>query len=154
MVSFSFASPMARSVSPPSSPASKAARQSGVFQHVQRWAMSLALLCLRLQHGRPLRFGDDTDWGPYSSWVRPLLLLEAGRREAARAALRRTPVPTGDLLMEAMWALTGRAAVTLGDKAMMRKVEAALAPAIGEPAGAGSGMLTVGPVSRPLDAFR
>jgi DNA-binding SARP family transcriptional activator len=132
-----------------------AARLDGAgMPGVQRGLLPLALLCLRLQHGQPLRFGDDTDWGPYEFWARPLLLLEAGRRDEAGAALQRTPVPPNDLLMEAMWALTGRAAFALGDKAMMLTVEAALTPAAGELAGAGSGMLTVGPVSRLLDAFR
>jgi DNA-binding SARP family transcriptional activator len=132
-----------------------AARLDGAgMPGVQRGLLPLALLCLRLQRGQPLPFGDDTDWGPYEFWVRPLLLLEAGRREEAAAALRRTPVPPGDLLTEAMWALTGRAAIDLGDKAMMEKVEAALTPASGELAGAGSGMLTLGPASRLLDALR
>lgn len=133
---------------------SAAARLDGAgMPGVQRGLLPLAMLCLRLQHGRPLHFVDDTDWGPYEPWTRPLLLLEAGRHDEAAAALRRTPVPPGDLMTEAMWALTGRAAITLGDKAMMAKTEAALAPAAAELAGAGSGMLTAGPVSDLLNAL-
>ncbi|MDA1364603.1 AfsR/SARP family transcriptional regulator [Glycomyces algeriensis] len=121
---------------------------------VQRGLLPLALLGLRLRHGRPLEFGDDIDWGPYEPWVRPLLLIEAGLRDEAAAALRRTPVPPGDLLMEAMWALTGHAAIALGDKAMKERAAAALTPAAAELAGAGSGMLMIGPVSELLDALR
>ncbi|MEU5153819.1 AfsR/SARP family transcriptional regulator [Glycomyces sp. NPDC021274] len=121
---------------------------------VQRGLLPLALLCLRLRHGMPLAFEDDTDWGPYEPWARPLLLLEEGKRDEAATVLRRTPVPPGDLLTEAMWALSGRAAIALGDKAMGAKTAIALAPAEGELAGAGSGMLTVGPVSELLDELR
>jgi hypothetical protein len=118
---------------------------------VQRGLLPLALLCLRLERGAALGFADDTDWGPYGPWVRPVLLAWAGREAEAAAALRRTPEPPGDLLMEAMWALTGRAAIALGDKATMARAAAALAPAAGELAGAGSGMLALGPVSGLLD---
>ncbi|MFC3493933.1 AfsR/SARP family transcriptional regulator [Glycomyces rhizosphaerae] len=134
---------------------SAAARLDGAgMPGVQRGLLPLAMLCVRMQHGRPLRFADDTDWGPYEPWTSPLLLLEAGRHDEAVAALQRTPVPPGDLLTEAMWALTGRAAIALGDKTMIANAEAALAPAAGELAGAGSGMLTAGPVSDLLDALR
>ncbi|WP_374199599.1 BTAD domain-containing putative transcriptional regulator [Glycomyces sp. YM15] len=131
-----------------------AARLDGAgMPGVQRGLLPLALLCLRLQHGRPLRFADDTDWGPYEVWAQPLLLLDRGRREEAATALRRTPQPPGDLLTEAMWVLTGRAAIALGDNAMMTATRTALAPASGELAGAGSGMLTAGPVAELLDAL-
>ena len=56
-----------------------------------------------------------------------------------------------DLLFEALWCLTGRAAITLGDRAMMTRAHTELTPAANELAGAGSGMLTVGPVARHLD---
>ncbi|WP_422741640.1 AfsR/SARP family transcriptional regulator [Micromonospora sp. WMMD754] len=118
---------------------------------VERGLLPLALLCLRVWHDLPADFPDDTDWGPYAPWARPLVLLAAGRRDEAAGALRRTPEPPRDLLLEAMWCLTGRAAVTLGDRDAMRRARAALAPAAGELAGAGSGMLTVGPVAAHLD---
>jgi hypothetical protein len=120
---------------------------------VRQGLLPLALLCLRLERGLELRFADDTDWGPYGPWVRPVLLAEAGREAEAAAALRRAPEPPGDLMMEAMWALMGRAAIALGDKAMQAKVEAALRPAAGELAGAGSGMLSLGPVAGLLNAL-
>ncbi|MFD3444095.1 BTAD domain-containing putative transcriptional regulator [Microbacteriaceae bacterium 4G12] len=122
---------------------------------LERGILPLAILCLRVWRDQPLSFPAGTDWRPYEPWVRPLLLLEAGRRTEAAAALRHAPEPPPDLLLEALWCLLARAAVDLGDEPMMRRARAALAPASGELAGAGSGMLTVGPVSlhlRALDA--
>ncbi|SCG40909.1 BTAD domain-containing putative transcriptional regulator [Micromonospora humi] len=118
---------------------------------VERGLLPLALLCLRVWHDLPADFPDDTDWGPYAPWARPLVLLAAGRRADAAAALRRTPPPPRDLLLEALWALTGRAAVALGDRVATRRARDALAPAAHEVAGAGSGMLTAGPVAAHLD---
>jgi hypothetical protein len=79
------------------------------------------------------------------------VLLARDRRAEAAAALRDMPDPPRDLLFEALWCLTGRAAIAVGDTAMMRRAHEALAPAAGELAGAGSGLLTLGPVSRHLD---
>ncbi|MET8067166.1 SARP family transcriptional regulator, partial [Micromonospora sp. NPDC005313] len=118
---------------------------------VERGLPPLTLLCLRVWHDRPAAFPDDTDWGPYAPWARPLLLLAAGRRGEAARALRRTPAPPHDLLLEALWCLTGRAAVALDDRDAMRRARVALAPAAHEVAGAGSGLLTVGPVAAHLD---
>jgi hypothetical protein len=50
-----------------------------------------------------------------------------------------------------MWCLTARAAIAVGDREMMERAHTALAPAAGELAGAGSGLLTLGPVARHLD---
>ncbi|NED50303.1 hypothetical protein G3I24_05205, partial [Micromonospora aurantiaca] len=44
-----------------------------------------------------------------------------------------------------------RAAVALGDRDAMLRARSALAPAVGELAGAGSGLLTAGPVAAHLD---
>ncbi len=60
-------------------------------------------------------------------------------------------VPPRDLLFEALWCLTARAALAVDDRETMRRAQDALAPAAGELAGAGSGVLTLGPVSRYLD---
>ncbi|MEV0005369.1 BTAD domain-containing putative transcriptional regulator [Micromonospora sp. NPDC050980] len=117
---------------------------------VERGLLPLALLCLRVWHDLPADFPDHTDWGPYAPWARPLVLLAADRRADAAAALRRTPPPPRDLLLEASWTLTGRAAVALDDAAAMRRARDALAPAAPELAGAGSGMLTAGPVAAHL----
>ncbi|MFI7505177.1 BTAD domain-containing putative transcriptional regulator [Micromonospora aurantiaca] len=118
---------------------------------VERGLLPLALLCLRVWHDRPADFPADTDWGPYAPWARPLVLLATDRRDEAARALRRTPAPPRDLLQEALWCLTGRAAVALGDRDATLRTRDALVPAAGELAGAGSGLLTVGPVPAHLD---
>lgn len=108
--------------------------------------LPLALLCLRLRRTLPLDFDDHTDWGPYAPWAHPLLLLHRGRRSEAAEALHATPEPPRDLLQEALWCLTAQAAVALGDRRTMARAHAALTPAANELAGAGSGLLTLGPV--------
>ncbi|WP_346183342.1 BTAD domain-containing putative transcriptional regulator [Streptomyces osmaniensis] len=113
--------------------------------------LPLALLCLRLRRTLPLDFDDHTDWGPYAPWVRPLHLLDRGRRSEAADALHATPEPPRDLLQEALWCLTAQAAVALGDRRTMARAHAALAPAANELAGAGSGLLTLGPVAGYLE---
>ncbi|WP_396446457.1 hypothetical protein [Actinomadura sp.] len=47
--------------------------------------------------------------------------------------------------------MTARAALAVDDRETMRRARDALAPAAGELAGAGSGLLTLGPVSGHLD---
>lgn len=120
--------------------------------------LPLALLCLRVEQGRPAPTDADLDWGPYAPWARPLVLLARGHRAEAAAALRAVPEPPRDLLLEALWCLTGRAAIAVGDRETMARARTALAPAAAELAGAGSGLLTLGPVSRHLadltDALR
>ncbi|MEU8757017.1 BTAD domain-containing putative transcriptional regulator [Streptomyces chartreusis] len=113
--------------------------------------LPLALLCLRLRRTLPLDFDDHTDWGPYAPWVRPLLLLDRGRRSEAADALHATPEPPRDLLQEALWCITAQAAVALGDRRTMARAHAALTPAADELAGAGSGLLTLGPVAGYLE---
>lgn len=112
--------------------------------------LPLALLCLRVRHRRPAQT-DPAGWGPYEPWARPLVLLARDRPDEAAAALRNVPEPPRDLLFEALWCLIARAAVDLDDRATMRRAYDALVPAAGELAGAGSGLLTLGPVSRYLD---
>ncbi|GAA5065336.1 DNA-binding SARP family transcriptional activator [Thermocatellispora tengchongensis] len=119
---------------------------------VEDGLLALALLCLRLRHGLPV-LGEPGGWGPYEPWARPLVLLARDRRDEAAQALRAAPDPPRDLLAEALWCLMGRAGIALGDREAMRRAHAALAPAAAELAGAGSGMLTLGPVARHLDAL-
>jgi DNA-binding SARP family transcriptional activator len=121
---------------------------------VERGLLPLAVLCLRVWHNEPADFDDDTDWGPYGPWARPLVLLARNRPEAAATALRQAPDPPPDLLLEALWALIGQAAVQLGDRDRADRAHAALAPAAAELAGAGSGMLTAGPVADHLARTR
>ncbi len=66
--------------------------------------------------------------------------LLGGCRGCHRAALRRCAPSDG-----ALWVLAGRAAMAVGDAAVLARARDALAPAAGELAGAGSGMLTAGP---------
>ncbi|WP_445518310.1 BTAD domain-containing putative transcriptional regulator [Streptomyces sp. NEAU-174] len=128
-----------------------AARLDGAgMPGLERGLLPLALLCLRVERGRPAPTDADLDWGPYAPWARPLVLLAQDRRAEAAAALRTVPEPPRDLLLEALWCLTGRAAIAVGDQETIARTHAALAPAAAELAGAGSGLLTVGPVSRHL----
>ncbi|MGW5580391.1 AfsR/SARP family transcriptional regulator [Micromonospora chokoriensis] len=118
---------------------------------VERGLLPLALMCLRVWHAIPLRFDDNIDWGPYTPWVSPLVLLARDRSTEATVALRNMPDPPRDLLFEALWCLIAQAAIALDDRIVMTRARAALTPAADELAGAGSGMLTVGPVAYHLD---
>ncbi|MFJ2886206.1 BTAD domain-containing putative transcriptional regulator [Streptomyces sp. NPDC087305] len=113
--------------------------------------LPLALLCLRLRHGQPAQTDEHLDWGPYEPWARPLVLLAQERPADAKTELHALPDPPRDLLFEALWCLTARAALALDDRETMKRAHGELAPAAAELAGAGSGLLTVGPVARHLD---
>ncbi|MEV7136975.1 AfsR/SARP family transcriptional regulator [Streptomyces tauricus] len=125
---------------------------------LERGLLPLALLCLRVTHGHPVDPDPDPepgqdprpDWGPYRPWAEPFTLLEAGRRAEARTALRALPEPSHDLLYEACCALEAEAARRLGDRAALERARDRLRPAAAELAGAGSGLLTLGPVERYL----
>ncbi|MEQ8142757.1 BTAD domain-containing putative transcriptional regulator [Streptomyces sp. OP7] len=121
---------------------------------LHRGLLPLALLGLRLLHGRPAPAGPRLDWGPYRPWAEPLLLLDAGRADEARAALAAAPAPPPDHLQEALWCLTARAATRLGDRTTAARAAEALAPARPEHAGAASGLLTLGPVAPYLAEAR
>ncbi|WP_326751333.1 hypothetical protein [Streptomyces hirsutus] len=110
----------------------------------------LALLGPRLRHGLPLDFEGTVDRGPYAPWIRPLVLIEQVRSAEAAEALREALDPPRDLLQEVLWCLTARAALPLGDRDSMRRAHTALTSAAGELAGAGSGLLTLGPVPEHL----
>ncbi|MDT0304969.1 BTAD domain-containing putative transcriptional regulator [Streptomonospora wellingtoniae] len=112
-------------------------------------AVPLARLCLRLQPGGPAHgpggHADLTgsDWGPYAPWALPLL----GTGEAASAAP--PPAPAG-LLNEALTCLDARSARACGDQDRMRRAYERLLPAADELAGAGSGLVVLGPVAHHL----
>ncbi|MEU5790506.1 BTAD domain-containing putative transcriptional regulator [Micromonospora purpureochromogenes] len=122
--------------------------------------LPLALLSLRLPEpaagDRPTDVPGPADeaqreaWGPHEPWVRPLVLLAAGRRDEAGAALGALPESPHDLLREARLCLAARAALALDDRTTMRYAYAELLPAADELAGAGSGVLTLGPVAGHL----
>jgi hypothetical protein len=107
--------------------------------------LGLALLCDRVRRGEPPR---PDDFGPYEPWCRPLVLLAAGDEAGARAVT--VPDAPRDLLFEARTCLHALTAIRLGDHAAMARLYAELAPAEDELAGAGSGMLTLGPVAHYL----
>ena len=127
-----------------------AARLDGAgMPGLQHGVLPLALLCLRVRRGHPAQ-AQRVDWGPYEPWARPLILLSEDRVGDAATALRATPDPPPDLLLEALWCLTAHAAVAVGDQTTMRRAYDALLPAAGELAGAGSGLITAGPVAEHL----
>lgn len=115
--------------------------------------LPLALLCLSVSRGATPTVASDADWGPYGPWVRPLLLVSEGRRKEAAELLRSVPSPPRDLLYEALWCLLAQAAVQAGEPTCMRRAHTALTPAASELAGAGSGLLTLGPVAGYLEAL-
>ncbi|MEU5704809.1 AfsR/SARP family transcriptional regulator [Streptomyces aurantiacus] len=128
-----------------------AARLAGAgMPGLERGLLPLALLCLRLAHGLPPDPEPRADWGPYRPWAEPFLLLAAGRRTRARTAVRGLPEPPHDLLYEACCALEAEAARRLGDRTALERARERLRPAAAELAGAGSGLLTLGPVERYL----
>lgn len=131
-----------------------AARLDGAgMPGLERGLLPLALLCLRVWHARPVEAVEGADWGPYEPWARPFVLLARDRTREAAAALHRIPEPPRDLLFEALWCLAGRAAIAVGDRRTMERAHSELSPAAAELAGAGSGLLTVGPVADHLAAI-
>ncbi len=92
------------------------------------------------------------DPGPYGPWLEPLLLAASGDTERARQALGAVPRPPHDLLQEALWCVLARAAAAVGQLPVLRRARDELAAAEGEYAGAGSGLVSFGPVSRHLAA--
>ncbi|MFE9702714.1 BTAD domain-containing putative transcriptional regulator [Streptomyces sp. NPDC005930] len=132
-----------------------AARLDGAgMPGLERGLLPLALLGLRLTRGRPVRVDPDADWGPYRPWAEPFALLAAGRDTEARGALRALPEPPPDLLYEALCCAEAALALSLGDRPALRRTYDRLLPASGELAGAGSGLLTFGPVDGWLAAIR
>jgi hypothetical protein len=90
------------------------------------------------------------DWGPYESWARPLVLLARGDRAQALVAARAIQDSPHDLLLEARSCLHAMVAVRTGDRPTMDRLHALLLPAADELAGAGSGLLTLGPTAQHL----
>ncbi|RBM21008.1 SARP family transcriptional regulator [Prauserella sp. PE36] len=115
---------------------------------VDNGILPLALLCHRLQRGGSPDPGGDTDFGGYTPWCLPLVLLAEGRSAEARESV--IPDSPRDLLFEARTCLHALAAIPLGDHEAMARLYAELEPAAGELAGAGSGLVTLGPVAHHL----
>jgi hypothetical protein len=106
-----------------------------------------------LRQDRSARDLPDGDFGPYESWVRPLLLARAGRTVEAKRALDGVPDPPSDLMLEVSWLLVGMAALDVGHDQASRRALDALSPAADERAG-GSGVVDPGPVRAVLDDLR
>ncbi|MCF2126339.1 winged helix-turn-helix domain-containing protein [Strepomyces sp. STD 3.1] len=121
---------------------------------LERGLLPLALLGLRLAHGRAAEVDPGADWGPYRPWAEPFALLADGRAADARTALAALTEPPPDLLYEALCCAEAALALRLGDRAALERTHARLLPASGELAGAGSGLLTFGPVDDWLAAIR
>ncbi|MER5951683.1 BTAD domain-containing putative transcriptional regulator [Streptomyces sp. NPDC001904] len=92
------------------------------------------------------------DPGPYRPWLDPLLLAASGATEEARQALTTVPRPPHDLLQEALWCVLARAAAAVGHLPVLRRARDQLLTARDEFAGAGSGLVSFGPVARHLAA--
>ena len=92
------------------------------------------------------------DAGPYRPWLDPLLLAASGATEQARQALTTVPRPPHDLLQEALWCVLARAAESVGHLPVLRRAREELAAARTESAGAGSGLVSFGRVTRHLEA--
>ncbi|PXY35898.1 BTAD domain-containing putative transcriptional regulator [Prauserella flavalba] len=126
-----------------------ATRLSGTgMSGVDNGILPLALLCHRLQRGGSPDPGRDIDFGGYTPWCRPLVLLAEGRTAEAREPA--IPASPRDLLFEARTCLHAVAAIALGDQDTMARLYTELEPAAGELAGAGSGLVTLGPVAHHL----
>ncbi|WP_217640672.1 BTAD domain-containing putative transcriptional regulator [Blastococcus tunisiensis] len=109
--------------------------------------LPLALLSVDVLEGRP---ATHATYGPFEPWIRPLVLLGQGDRHGALTALHAVPDSPRDLLYEARTCIHALAAVQLGEQAAAVRLRERLLPAAGELAGAGSGLLTLGPTSRYL----
>jgi len=114
---------------------------------LQSGLLPLALACYAIRHDQPVL---EADYGPHDPWVRPLVLLSQNHPAEAFQALDGIPDPPPGLLLEAHWALVAAAAKTLNHQQLLARARAALAPAATEEAGAGSGLLTLGPVATYL----
>jgi DNA-binding SARP family transcriptional activator len=119
-----------------------AARLAGTgMSGLDNGILPLALLCLRVRDGLPVA---DADYGAYEPWCRPFVTCGAGHTGTV-------PDSPRDLLYEARTCLHAVLAIRSGDRAAMRRLHDDLLPAADELAGAGSGLLTLGPVARYLD---
>ncbi|MFQ1002670.1 BTAD domain-containing putative transcriptional regulator [Modestobacter sp. SSW1-42] len=122
-------------------------RQDSGMPGVTDGLLPLTLACRAVARGEPVTPTGPA--GPYAPWLEPHHRLAAGEPAAVSAL----PDPPPGLLLEALWVLAGTAARAVGDTAVLARAREALAPAAGELAGAGSGMLTAGPVADHLAAW-
>ncbi|WP_198347611.1 BTAD domain-containing putative transcriptional regulator [Nocardia terrae] len=127
-----------------------AAHPGTAMPGLHRGLLALALFCLRLRHDKSVAAVRPADLGPHAPWAIPLILVEQHRHAEARTALLDLPEPPGDILLELRLCLLARAAAALRERPTMARLRDQLAPAAGELAGAGTGLLTLEPVSHYL----
>ncbi|MFG2788416.1 BTAD domain-containing putative transcriptional regulator [Streptomyces sp. NPDC048419] len=126
---------------------------------VEHGLVPLTRFCLRLADGRTSarqaaeHVDPDDDWGPYRPWIEPYVHLRTGARKDAAELLHAAPEPPADLLYEALCCLQAAVALELGDRTTLARLHTCLSPATGELAGAGSGLISLGPVDRWLTAM-
>ncbi|WP_280365164.1 AfsR/SARP family transcriptional regulator [Nocardia wallacei] len=119
---------------------------------VERGLLPLALLCLRLSGGAvsaraaAKNIDPQEDWGPYRPWIEPFVALRENRDADAKDALHALPEPPADLMYEAQTCLETAVALAIDDRKVLRRAATRLSPAADELAGAGSGMISLGPV--------
>ncbi|MEU1815913.1 BTAD domain-containing putative transcriptional regulator [Streptomyces roseifaciens] len=126
---------------------------------IERDLLHFARFCLRAAgHGSLLDLAGEAQdqydrWGPIYARGQALMLLADGRASEARAvAAAARPLPR-DYLLEARLGLAAVLAVELGDREMASSVYRQLLPAADGLAGAGSGVVTLGPVAQHLGAL-
>ncbi|MBM9506375.1 AfsR/SARP family transcriptional regulator [Streptomyces sp. KK5PA1] len=120
---------------------------------VETGMLALALLSVRIRHGRPAPTDPDLDWGPYRPWTQPLRHLARGNLAAARQAAATLPQPPADHLYDALWAVNAHTAIALRDASLAAQAHDALAPLRGEIAGGTTAMIAFGPVDDILAAL-
>jgi hypothetical protein len=101
--------------------------------------LALALLTVRLRHGRPAPSDPALDFGPYETWT------------ANDGSL---PDPPPDHLQELMWCLIAETAIARSDRDLAHRARTALECAADELGGAGSGLISLGPISETLARLR
>ena len=111
---------------------------------VEQGLLPLALFSLDRQAD------PDADWGPYRPWLEPFFLLDNGDRAAAREALHAAPEPPADLMYELLCCLQITAARAVDDKRLLGVLRDRVAPAAGQLAGGGSGLVSIGPIDEYL----
>ncbi|WP_438295846.1 BTAD domain-containing putative transcriptional regulator [Streptomyces sp. HUAS TT7] len=122
---------------------------------IERDLLHFALFCLYIQNGTLLDLADEADeqyrrWGSNYARGKALMLLAEGHPAQARAVTSAARELPRDYLLEARLGLAAILAVSLDDREMATSVYEELLPAADCLAGAGSGVVTLGPVSHYL----
>lgn len=122
---------------------------------IERDLLHFALFCLYIQNGTLLDLAGEADeqygrWGSNYARGKALMLLAEGRTAQARAVTAAARELPRDYLLEARLGLAAILAVSLDDREMAASVYEELLPAADCLAGAGSGVVTLGPVAHYL----